>query len=166
MNQPLTRSYSIQKGAVLAITLLLLLVVTVVGVAGMSSSSIQVFLARNTQLKNISFQNAESSVLIGEQTLNGALATCLGNQNCTTDDLEPSHSVPIDWGAISGDGVTGYGKYALQYLGWRPVPGESDKVVRLYRVSARGQGPTTKAQTQIQTMFRKCAKTDFLPCPG
>ena len=51
-----------QSGAVLALTLIILLVMTVVGVTTMNSSSIQTFLARNTQLKQISFQNAESTV--------------------------------------------------------------------------------------------------------
>ncbi len=157
-----------QTGAVLAITMLVLLIVTVIGVSSMGSSSIQFFLARNTQLKQVSFQNSESAVLIGEQAWGNALTTCFSDRsNCSLDSAPPIiDSVDdIDWGAISGSGVTTYGKYVVEYLGFRPVPGESDKLVRLYRITGRGLGPNAKAQTRIQTMFRKCVKTDGANCP-
>ena len=72
----------------------------------------------------------------------------------------------IEWSAISGDGVTPYGKYIVEYLGWRAVPGEDDKKVRLYRVTGRGLGPNSQARTRIQTLFRKCTKTDGVTCPS
>ena len=157
-----------QKGVVLAITLLILLVVTIVGVSSMSASAIQIFLARNTQLKQVSFQNAESAVLNGETAWDSTVSTCINDvAHCTADISPPMiDSVDdIDWSAISGDGVTPYGKYIVEYLGWRAVPGEDDKKVRLYRVTGRGLGPNSQARTRIQTLFRKCTKADGVTCP-
>ena len=158
-----------QNGVVLAITLLILLVVTIVGVSSMITSSIQVFLARNTQLKQVSFQNAESTVLIGETAWDATMSTCINDLvNCTADITPPMiGSVDnIDWSAVSGDGETRYGKYIVEYLGWRAVPGEGDKTVRLYRVTGLGQGPNTQSRTRIQTLYKKCTKADGVACPG
>ena len=66
-----------QRGAVLALTLIILLVLTIVGVTTMNTSSIQTFLARNTQFKQISFQNAESTLAAGEAAWNKKIKTCL-----------------------------------------------------------------------------------------
>ncbi len=144
-----------QRGAVLAITLLILLVVTVVGVTTMGSSSLQMFLARNTLLKQVSFQNAESTVLAGETAWNNAVSTCLADLGTINWDSDP--------GIFD---VTPYnGKYVVEYLGWRPVPGEDDKIVILYRVTGRAEGPNGKALTRVQTLYRKCMKTDGAPCP-
>jgi type IV pilus assembly protein PilX len=161
--------YTTQKGVVLAITLLILLVVTIVGVSSMSASAIQVFLARNTQLKQVSFQNAESTVLIGETAWDNKMSTCINDVALCTANVTPSmiDSVDsIDWSAITGAGVTPYGKYMVEYLGWRAVPGEGDKKVHLYRVTGRGQGPNGQARTRIQTLFRKCTKADGVTCPS
>ena len=158
-----------QNGVVLTITLLILLVVTIVGVSSMSTSSIQVFLARNTQLKQVSFQNAESTVLIGETAWDTRMSTCINDLvNCTADITPPMiDSVDnIDWSAVSGDGETPYGKYIVEYLGWRAVPGEGDKTVRLYRVTGLGQGPNAQSRTRIQTLYKKCTKADGVACPG
>jgi|GEM_PF-2010600 len=159
-----------QRGAVLAVTLLILLVVTVVGVTTMGSSSLQMFLARNTLLKQVSFQNAESTVLAGETAWNNAVSTCLADlESCTIDITPPMNSGvdTINWDSDPGIfDVTPYnGKYVVEYLGWRPVPGEDDKIVILYRVTGRAEGPNGKALTRVQTLYRKCMKTDGAPCP-
>lgn len=158
-----------QRGAVLALTLIILLVLTVVGVTTINSSSIQTFIARNTQFKQISFQNAESTVIAGESAWSDKVDICLNDvANCSTD-ITPAfipRADSIDWEAIDADGITPYGKYVVEYLGWRPVVGESDKRMRLYRITARGLGPNTQAATYVQTLFRKCVKNDGVACPG
>lgn len=157
-----------QRGVVLAVTLVLLLVVTIIGVTTMSSSGIQTFLARNTALKQASFQNAESTITTAESNLGSGLTICANDPSSCSIDTSPATIASvddIDWGAISGDGVTTYGNYVVEYLGWRPVAGESDKLVRLYRITGRGLGPNSQAQTIIQSMFRKCVKADGVSCP-
>lgn len=158
-----------QSGAVLALTLIILLVMTVVGVTTMNSSSIQTFLARNTQLKQISFQNAESTVSAGESAWNTKIETCLTDATNCTADLTPAligKLDDIDWSSIESEGVTPYGEYIVEYLGWRPVVGENDKRVSLYRITARGLGPNTQSATYVQTVFRKCIKHDGAACPN
>lgn len=169
MNAPPARaSITPQTGAVLAITLLILVVVTVLGVSGMSGSSLQMFLARNTQLKQISFQNAESAVLTGERALGTNLSACISDIASCSVDIAPQ-MFDVDntkWDDITGLVPTSYGEYVVEYLGFRTVPGETDKVLRLYRITARGQGPNLKAQTRVQTVWQKCVKTDGAPCPS
>ena len=158
-----------QCGAVLAVILIILLVLTVVGVTTMSSSSIQTFIARNTQFKQISFQNAESTVSAAESAWNDKIDTCLHDvTNCFTDITPPiiTRVDSIDWNTVDGSGVTPHGEYVVEYLGWRPVIGESDKQARLYRITARGLGPNAQAATYVQTVFRKCVKKDGVACPN
>ena len=157
-----------QCGAVLALTLIILLVLTVVGVTTMNSSSIQTFLARNTQFKQISFQNAESALTTGEAAWNANIDTCLSDMTKCTTDLTPAlidEVNDIDWSSIDSDGTTPYGDYVVEYLGWRPVSGENDKRVSLYRITARGLGPNSQSATYVQTVLRKCVKNDGVPCP-
>jgi type IV pilus assembly protein PilX len=158
-----------QQGVVLAITLLILLVVTVVGITTMSSSSLQMLLARNTQLKQISFQNAESTVLNGELTWDGTVDACLADPTCTTDITPPMIS-DIESFLKGTDArlmdVSAYnGKYVVEYLGWRAVSGDDERIHMYYRISDRALGPADKAVTQIQTIYRKCMKKDGSPCP-
>ena len=157
-----------QQGAVLALTLIILLVLTIVGITTMNSSSIQTFLARNTQFKQISFQNAESTLTTGEAAWNAKIETCLADVSKCTADLTPgriSDVDDIDWSSIDSEGTTPYGKYVVEYLGWRPVEGENDKRASLYRITARGLGPNSQSVTYVQTVFRKCIKNDGVPCP-
>lgn len=157
-----------QHGAVLALTLIILLVLTIVGVTTMNSSSIQTFLAKNIQFKQISFQNAESTLTTGEATWNTKIETCLADVSKCTTDLTPdriSHVDDIDWSSVNSEGTTPYGQYVVEYLGWRPVVGENDKRANLYRITARGLGPNSQSVTYVQTVFRKCIKNDGAPCP-
>ncbi len=157
-----------QQGAVLALTLIILLVLTVVGVTTMNASSIQTFLARNTQFKQISFQNAESTLAAGEAAWNTKIETCFSDASKCTTDLTPpfiSDVDNIDWSSIDSEGTTPYGKYVVEYLGWRPLAGENDKRTNLYRITALGLGPNSQSTTYVQTMFRKCIKNDGVPCP-
>ena len=157
-----------QRGAVLALTLIILLVLTVVGVTTMNSTSIQTFLARNTQFKQISFQNAESALTAGEAAWNSKIETCLSDVSTCTTDLTPAligDVEDIDWSSIDSERTTPHGKYVVEYLGWRPIVGENDKQVWLYRITARGLGPNSQSATYVQTVFRKCVKNDGVPCP-
>lgn len=100
-DQPATGPF--QRGAVLAITLLILVVDTVLGVSGMSGSSLQMFLARNTQWKQLSFQNAKSAALSGERTYNTALMACLNDPlNCATDITRTQRTTVAPTPAIPG----------------------------------------------------------------
>ena len=152
---------------VLFIVLIVLLVLTVVSVTTLNTSSIQTYIARNTQLKHIAFQNAESTVKAGEITWDAALSVCLRSLAECSMDITPSMITDmeaIDWEAISGLGVTEYGKYVIEYLGWRPVPGSSVQRLLLYRITGRGVSSDTQAVTYVQTVYAKCVKKDGAVC--
>jgi type IV pilus assembly protein PilX len=156
-----------QSGVVLAITLLVLLILQAVGVSGMSASTRQFHLARNAHHANESFQNAESTLLIGERAWRRKLSNCLRDAAACPDDPMPTmiddiHSV--DWEAVTGEGATTYGKYVVEYLGRRPVPGERESVFYLYRLTARSQSADSQASTLLQSIYRLCSKTDGTPC--
>jgi len=158
-----------QTGVVLAITLLILLIVTVVGVSGMNASTIQFNLASNAYAKHESFQNAESTMLIGEIAWDEKLSNCLNDAANCTDDITPplvDRIDTIDWDSISGEGDTIYGKYVVEYLGWRPVSGDNEVIIRLYRLTARGENQDKSSRTVIQTVYRKCTKADGVTCDG
>ena len=72
----------------------------------------------------------------------------------------------IDWDSISGEGDTVYGKYVVEYLGWRPAPGDNEVFIRLYRLSARGESEDKSSRTVIQTVYRKCTKAGGATCDG
>ena len=150
----------------LAITLLILLVVTVVGVAGMNSSGIQIFLARNNQYKNISFQNAESAVLIGETTWHGALTGCFTDPgSCTISNRDPviiDDVDDIDWESGPAVFTSSYDKYNVEKLREERVPSDPLKRILTFRITARGQGPNSKAQTRVQTIYRICKQLNDL----
>lgn len=156
-----------QSGVTLALVLLILLVVTLVGVTTLNTSSIQTFIARNIQLKQVAFQNAESAVRAGERAWNAAINSCLNDAATCTVDMTPAmrdNIDSIDWDAITGHGVTMHGKYFVEHLGWRPVAGESGMRAHLYRITARGLGPNATAITYIQTLFKKCITKDGVAC--
>lgn len=156
-----------QKGLVLAITLLLLMVITVIGVSSMSASTIQLNLSRNSHLQHGSFQNAESTLRLAEVAWDQKLSRCLNDISDCAEDITPpivDHVHSIDWDSAAGVNSTPYGKYVVEYLGSRPVPGEGAMFIRLYRLTARGESPDSSARTVLQSIYRKCTKSDGATC--
>ncbi|NIR58095.1 MAG: hypothetical protein GWO02_00530 [Gammaproteobacteria bacterium] len=64
-----------QRGAVLAVSLLLLLVMTIIGVAGMQNTTLQERMAGNTKSRNVALEAAEVAVRDAEVYLDGIVAT-------------------------------------------------------------------------------------------
>ena len=156
-----------QRGVVLAITLLVLLVLTVAGVSGMSASTVQLNLARNGHHKHGSFQNAESALLTGEIAWARKVSDCLNNAAHCRDDISPPVIDSIDsieWDTVSGEGITKYGKYIVEYLGRRPVPGSDDTFIRVYRLTALGTSEDSTANTLLQSLYRICVRNDGPTC--
>ena len=157
-----------QRGVVLAITLIVLLVLTAAGVSGMGASAIQFNLSRNGHLKHGSFQNAESTLLTGEVLWERKVSNCLNDAAHCRDDISPPVIDSIDnieWDSVSGEGITKYGKYIVEYLGRRPVPGAGDTFIRVYRLTALGtSGDSSSAKTLLQSLYRICVGSDGATC--
>jgi type IV pilus assembly protein PilX len=62
-----------QRGAVLAISLLVLLVMTVLGVAAMGSTTLQERMANNNRQQQVAFQSAEAALRAAENYLGNTI---------------------------------------------------------------------------------------------
>ena len=153
-----------QRGVVLTVTLLMLLLVTIAGLNGMDASTLQVHLSRNARLKYESFQNAESALLTGETEWDRKLAKGVDDVAGCTLDIYPPMLDRIDWSSLSGDGVNPYGKHAVEFLGERPLAGDESIRLLFYRVSALGESPDGQSRTVLQSIFRRCIRSDGSTC--
>ena len=62
------RAFAIkQRGAVLAVSLVLLLVMTILGISNMKSSSLELKMVKNTESRQHAFQAAETALLVAER---------------------------------------------------------------------------------------------------
>lgn len=166
MTQPhkITRQHAV----VLATTLIILMVLILLSVTTLSGSSILTFVARNTQLKQVSFQRAESTIATAEADWDQTLSNCLNDLgNCRTDITPPmlAEITETTW-STAAEVNAHNGRYLVEYLGWRAITGTSDRFMRLYRITARASGPNNTSTTEVQTIFRKCVKQDGAACPN
>ncbi len=86
-HNPFSKSRSAQRGAVLAISLMILLVMTTIGVASMGSTTLQERMSNNNTQRQIAFQAAEAALRAGEAFLLaniGNVADLATNFNATT----------------------------------------------------------------------------------
>ncbi|WP_296217643.1 pilus assembly PilX family protein [Pseudomonas sp. UBA2684] len=92
-----------QKGAVLAICLIMLLILTVIGVASMSNSTLQERMAGGARDYNMAFQAAEAALRVGEDYVRDQVAAAadpaelfMAPEDCpaiTTADWAPPTNV-------------------------------------------------------------------------
>ena len=171
-----------ERGVVLVITLVMLLMLSLIGISSMSGAKLETHLARNSLLSLESFNNAESSMLIGESNWMGTLDSCLADiVNCSEEDLSSLVPLPqpltmvdgvpdmslIDWSAEGNSHSAGtYGGYYVEYMGFRPIPGDAERILHIYRFTARGLDQTGASSTMVQTLYRHCLKIDGVPCPS
>lgn len=76
-----------EKGAVLAICLILLLLVTVLGLSTIGTTTMQEQMAANTRDKDLAFQAAELALKVAEQTLEVGTSDTLNFTPACTDGL-------------------------------------------------------------------------------
>ncbi len=172
-SQPKSFGKHRNSGAVLAISMIMVLLMTTIGLAGMRSARLETIMAQNLQQKKTSFNNAESVASVGEATWDSMMVSCLNSiKDCpdaTLASLAPAMLTSIhslDWDASSGvQVVDGYGKYYVEYLGQRTIPGELQKRIHIYRITSYAEDETGTAQTMVQTIYRRCLKLDGVPCP-
>ena len=150
-----------QRGAVLAVCLLLLLVLTLIGVSSMQGTLLEEKMAGNTTDRNLAFQNTESAIREAEIFVEGLVS--LGNFDGTAglfglDDPDPDHTVADTWTNSANHIVADshYGAYqpprynikrfttvtgtegAMNMSGYGDNKGTGD--VTIFRITARGTG--------------------------
>ncbi len=86
-HKPFAKGYNAQRGAVLAISLLILLVMTMIGVASMGTTTLQEKMANNNTQRQIAFQATEAALRAGETFLAAnilSVADLVTNFNATS----------------------------------------------------------------------------------
>lgn len=166
MNSPSPQS---QRGAALAIGLIVLVLLTLIGVTGMRATSLEERMAGNELDRNNAFQAAEASLRGAEDFLiNGILPQFNGNKGYY-QPADPA-GAPVwettTWGGADsvkydqkiGDSTA---RYIMEEIGVSDDVGvslASDAAVEqvtFYRVTARGQGASGSSLVMLQTVYKR-----------
>ena len=174
-----------QKGAVLAIGLILLLVLSLVGVTNMNKVTTSERLAGNERDMNLAFQAAEAALQEGERmisNLGGAAAptpqpceenNCnCQNNSCKTTIWESENIVvwdDINWDTqsriMSDDNIPGnnYGKdtlaaiprYVIEFVGMKNFSLTNPIPLYYYRITSKARGSTEESEVILQSVYRR-----------
>jgi type IV pilus assembly protein PilX len=141
----MTQSLSAQRGATLILSLVFLLLLTMLGVSSMQNATLQERMATSLQMRQSSFQLAESVLRAGEARVRSAgfvLPTCEPVERCgpppealTLTDAGSGGDSTVNWVAVDG------GFYGLQNFAaaTHPVgvePANDATPWTLYRITA------------------------------
>jgi len=156
---------SSQNGMALLVSLVFLLLLTLLGISSMQNATLQEKMAGSVTLRNLSFQNAEAALRLGEssiQVTGFALAACSSVAYCAP----PAESTTVTAAGVgSGSNVTWFaagttGFYGIQNLGTtttpvtRPPTCTAGSSVTLYRVTSVGNQGSSK--TVLESIYANC----------
>lgn len=164
-----------QKGATLAVTLIMLFLVTLLGVATIQVTSMQEKMSSNLQDKELSFNAAESALAAGETWLMNlttrppAITTCSSfpcvqpnYQNliitAQTESWWAANSAVFNVALANIATPPRYFIERLQFVPDSPVIGDSSiksTGVYYYQITARGTGSSDKSVTILQSSIGK-----------
>ncbi|MDE0952153.1 MAG: PilX N-terminal domain-containing pilus assembly protein [Halioglobus sp.] len=127
-----------QRGAALAVSLILLLVMTILGIAAMNGARLEISMAGIMQQEEVALRRAERSLAFAETAIETIATTDgqfeFGSSNdgyyLPGDELNVSF---IDWSSIDSEGgpvFTANGtddddEWVVEYLGAKVIPGNS-----------------------------------------
>ncbi len=162
-----------QRGAVLAVSLILLAILTVIGTTAMNTSVLQNTMASNFQFQIGAMENAELTLQASEEDIDDVLdlATATGFEVFDTpnnhyhmaaaDTIDPNAE---DWGAYSPKS-TADGIYVIEYAGVVPIGGGSlgiggggvtaDNFRHVFLISARGETGNGASRTVQTTVVKQ-----------
>ena len=171
----ITSSPKYQRGAVLAISLIMLLVLTLLGVTAMRTTVLEEKMAGNMNDRNVAFQAAETALRDGEALIETLVATASFNGSggrLGEADADPDFFNAATWSdndsiAYSGtlSGVAVQPRYILKFV--KRVEGDqgslkvggygNDKAsdVSNFRVTARGIGKSESSLSILQAYYGK-----------
>lgn len=164
-----------QRGAVLAVSLILLVVVTLIAVSSMQGTMLEEKMAGNALDRNLAFQSTESAVREAELAIEGI--TSLGGFDGSAGlfgltDGEPYAGNPATWtdGTLHRVASENYGSYvaprfytkhfttvvgtegALNMSGYGDNKGTGD--VSIFKITARGTGGNAdSAEVIVRTYY-------------
>ena len=169
-----------QKGAAFVLLLLVVVVImatTMLTLGTVNESNLQIMIACNIAEKQASLRNADAAVGLAEQNWSSQVTACFNDISECSIDFSPAYKGDHEttsgyWtnATVANNQGVNYGKSQIEYFGMRPVPGDTERVIHFYRVTAiaheepmtsGGAASTTaKSPTVVQTMMRLCARTD------
>ncbi|MGH8501584.1 MAG: pilus assembly PilX family protein [Gammaproteobacteria bacterium] len=163
-----------QRGAALAVSLVILLVMTMLGVAGMRMTTLEERMAGNTLDRQRAFEAAEATLLAAEAYLTAQVASTNVFDNDGSDGLydnsEPNLSQSLAWNdsdsrAYTGDvGTKSSPRFVIQHYG--TVAADADQTnldnygqgtgagaIGLFRITARSTGGSGNAPVVLQSTY-------------
>lgn len=173
-----TKGYAIhpgQRGMALLVSLIMLLLLTMVGISSMQNATLQEKMSASVQLRNQSFQLAETVLRVGENvvapktytlTKCASTAACAPPPDSTTVSAAGTGSNGVTWTAsTSAAGTTAL--YAIQNIGTTASPVNppdgcyvtsggltSYSTVTLYRITA--VGVVGGNRSVVESIYGKC----------
>lgn len=158
---------SAQRGAALAVALIMLVVLTILGVAGMNKSVSELLMAGNTQYQSRALNRSENTIVATDVLLATLLPQDtyeekqIYNASPTASKAKDGIQIPLKhaWnGKDSEAGVDPDSRYIVEYLGKYPPPGSSLKAgaksADLFRITARSEDGKG-AVRMVQSLFVK-----------
>ncbi len=125
-----------QEGVSILVALVMLLVLTLIGVSSMKTSIVELQMAGSMQQQGIALNRAEELLRVGELAVDAIIAdpaafdfAAGGDGYYVNADAIDVHQ--IDWAAQGLTSIPGANTndiYVIEYLGAKPIPGESVKV--------------------------------------
>jgi type IV pilus assembly protein PilX len=132
----LTTSPYAQRGVSVLVVLVMLLVLTLIGVSSMNTAIVELKMAGSMQQQGVALNRAEETLDVGQQDIDAIIANAAafdfaaaGDGYYVNADAIDVHD--IDWAAQGLNATTGTNAtdlYVTEYLGAKPIPGESVKV--------------------------------------
>ncbi len=167
-----------QRGAILAVSLIILLIMTVLGVSTMRSTSLEERMAANKRDRSLSFQAAEIGLRDAEQYSEETVTTEPFNGSSGLyglDDAEPDYAAAATWSGTDPDSVAAgavYGtsaapRYVIKQIGLIEAQDGSLAVgggygtldstgdVTVFKITARGQGASDATQSLVRSHYGK-----------
>ena len=159
-----------QKGAALAISLIMLLLLTIIGVTAMQSTIMQERMAGNSRERSNAFQIAEAALRVGEKYLIDNLNPTFVDSSTTNspnglyfENTSANEAWYLTKTSVAASSVLDHigdatNSYIIEEL--EPVPdgnlGANRPVTNEhYRITARGTGPAGTAVTLLQSTYKR-----------
>lgn len=144
-----------QRGVSLVIALVMLLVLTLIGVSSMNTAIVELKMAGSMQQQGFALNRADEALRVGEEDVLAIVTDPIAfdfslagdGYYITADDIDVHD---IDWaGLTSIQGANTTDVYVTEYMGAKPIPGESVKVgtdgriiggaVHSFRITSRSE---------------------------
>lgn len=165
----LRHSNRLQNGSALIISLLFLLLLTVVGVTSMRNSTLEERMAGNLRDLNIAFQAAEAGLRVAEADLAAPTLPTFTDGGAGGYYTAPAADAAPRW-ELAGtnwhdSGLSGFSQshappeYIVERLDPVVQPsvqfGSAGTSIQLYRITARGYGPSQDTVAILQANYRR-----------